>query len=87
MAVLYGMRYGPTFAVPLGAVAGFVTCVFLSSNRHYLSQMVAGAGFGAIYAFSANTLINSKLAKKHDVTMCLAANERGGPAMGLRFTF
>ena len=86
MAVLYGMRYGPKFALPLGSVAAFVTAVFLTSNRHYLSQMIAGAGFGAMYAFSANSLINSKLAKNRDLAFGLAA-ENGGLAMNLSFRF
>lgn len=86
MAVLYGMRYGPNFAIPLGTVALFVTCVFLSSNRHYLSQMIAGAGFGAMYAFSANTLINSSLAKDRELRLGLSV-ENGGPVMSLTGRF
>jgi len=87
MAVLYGMRFGPNFAIPLGGIAVFVTCVFLSSNRHYLSQMVAGAGFGAMYAFSANTLINSKLGKRREMNLGLSVNDTGGPTMSLSFKF
>jgi len=86
-AVLYGMRYGPNYAIPLGSIAIFVTCVFLSSNRHYLSQMVAGAGFGAMYAFSANKLIDSKLAKSRDMRLGLSVNDNGGPTMSLSFNF
>jgi PAP2 superfamily protein len=87
MAVLYGMRFGPNYAVPLGTVAVFVTAVFLSSNRHYLSQMIAGAGFGAMYAFSASHIIDSKLAKKRDLDLSLSVNENGGPAMNVSFRF
>jgi hypothetical protein len=87
MAVLYGIRFGPQFAIPLAGVAAFVTGVFLSSNRHYLSQMIAGAGFGAMYAFSANTLINSRLAKKNEMRLGLTVNETGGPAMSLTWLF
>jgi hypothetical protein len=86
-AVLYGMRFGPNFAVPLGSIAAFVTVIFLSSNRHYLSQMVAGAGFGAMYAVSANNLINSKLAKKRDLHLGLSANNNGNPVMKLSMRF
>ncbi len=86
-AVLYGMRYGPNFAVPLGSIAAFVTVIFLSSNRHYLSQMVAGAGFGAMYAVSANSLINSKLAKKRNLELSLATNDQGSPVMKLAMKF
>lgn len=87
MAVLYGMRFGINYALPLGSVAVFVTVVFLSSNRHYLSQMIAGAGFGAMYALSANRLIDSKLAKKHDLELGLAAGKHGEPVVKLSMKF
>jgi len=87
MAVLYGMRFGINYALPLGSVAVFVTVVFLSSNRHYLSQMIAGAGFGAMYALSANRLIDSKLAKKHEMQMGLSAGDHGEPVMKLSMKF
>jgi|SRR5579863_244707 hypothetical protein len=86
-AVLYGMRYGPNFAVPLGSIAAFVAVIFLSSNRHYLSQMIAGAAFGAMYALSANTLIDSKLAKKRDLELGLTTNDKGAPVMKLSMKF
>lgn len=86
-AVLYGMRYGPNFALPLGSVAVFVGVIFLSSNRHYLSQMIAGAGFGAMYAFSANRLINSRLAQKRDFQLGLTRDDNGQPAMQLSMNF
>jgi hypothetical protein len=86
-AVLYGMRFGSNYAVPLGGIATFVTIVFLSSNRHYLSQMIAGAGFGAMYALSANRLIDSKLAKKTDLQMGLSTGDNGEPVMKLSMKF
>ena len=86
MAVLYGMRFGPNYALPLGTVAAFVTVVFLSSNRHYLSQMIAGAGFGAMYALSASRLIDSKLAKKRDLQLSLKA-DNGNPVLNLSMRF
>lgn len=86
-AVLYGMRFGPNYAVPLGSIAAFVTIIFLSSNRHYLSQMIAGAGFGAMYALSANRLIDSKLAKKRDLRLGLATGDSGEPVMKLSMRF
>lgn len=86
-AVLYGMRYGPNFAIPLGSIAVFVAAIFLSSNRHYLSQMVAGAGFGAMYAVSANKLINSKLAKKRELQLGLETNKQGQLALNLSMKF
>jgi hypothetical protein len=86
-AVLYGMRYGPNFAIPLGGVAVFVSVIFLSSNRHYLSQMIAGAGFGAMYAFSANRLIDARLTKRRDFQLGLTRDDYGNPAMKLSMNF
>lgn len=87
MAVLYGLRFGINFAVPLGGIAVFVGAVFLASNRHYLSQMIAGAAFGAMYAFSAHRLIESKLAKKHALELGLTTNEYNKPAIQLSMKF
>jgi hypothetical protein len=60
-AVLYGKRFGPYFALPLAAVAGYLGASFLSCNRHYLSQLVAGATLGTLYAYAADKLIERKL--------------------------
>lgn len=86
-AVLYGMRFGINYALPLGSVAVFVTIIFLSSNRHYLSQMIAGAGFGAMYALSANRLVDSKLAKKHELQLGLGVGDYGEPVAKLAMRF
>lgn len=86
-AVLYGMRFGINYALPLGSVAVFVTIVFLSSNRHYLSQMIAGAGFGAMYALSANRLVESKLAKKSELQLGLGVGDHGEPVAKLSMRF
>lgn len=86
-AVLYGMRYGVNFALPLGSIAVFVSIIFLSSNRHYLSQMIAGAAFGGMYALSANKLIDSKLAKKRNLQLGLTTTDQGLPAMKISMKF
>ncbi len=86
-AVLYGMRFGPNFALPLGTIATFVTVIFLSSNRHYLSQMIAGAAFGAMYACSAHHLIDSRLAQKRDFRLGLTTDDNGNSAMQLSLKF
>ncbi len=84
-AVLYGMRFGYQFAVPLGALTAFVGVTFLACNRHYLSQLVAGAGFGAMYALAANKVIDGQLTK--DLSFSVSANEHGGPSFGVGYRF
>jgi hypothetical protein len=84
-AVLYGMRYGPKFAIPLGAIAGAIGLMFVGCNRHLLSQVVAGAGFGAMYGVAANRLLDEKLEKELKVSMEVADN--GGPAIKVACRF
>lgn len=84
-AVLYGMRFGYQFAVPLGAVTAFVGTTFLACNRHYFSQLVAGAGFGAMYALAANKVIDSRLQK--DLSLTMSVNKYGGPSFGISYQF
>ncbi len=84
-AVLYGMRYGPRFSIPLGLIAGAVGLMFVGCNRHLLSQVIAGAGFGAMYGVAANRLIDEKLEKEFN--MCMEVNEQGNPAIKIRCCF
>jgi membrane-associated phospholipid phosphatase len=61
---LFGMRFGKRYVVPLSLIAGFLAIMFVSCNRHYLSQVVAGAAFGTLYAFSANKIVDYRLSLK-----------------------
>jgi hypothetical protein len=61
MASLFGIRHGPAWAVPLTAFGLFVAANFLVCNRHYLSQLVAGAGLGLIFAVAASKVVDTKL--------------------------
>lgn len=61
MTALFGMRHGAKWGIPLGIFASFVFVDFLNCNRHYLSQLVAGAGLGLLFAYAANAVISQKL--------------------------
>jgi len=84
-AVLYGLRFGYKFAVPLGTLTAFVGISFLTCNRHYLSQLVAGAGFGALYAVAASKTADSRL--HENISFAVSANEKGEPLFGLSYRF
>lgn len=60
-ATLFGMRFGRKYAIPLSLIAGFVGTVFIACNRHYTSQVIAGAAFGAMYAFAASKVVDWRL--------------------------
>ncbi len=84
-AVLYGMRFGPKYAVPLGALAAFVGTAFVVCNRHYISQIVAGAAFGAAYAVAANKVVSDRLAQ--DLKFNCSINRKGTVKAGLSYAF
>ncbi|MEX0940857.1 MAG: phosphatase PAP2 family protein [Candidatus Babeliales bacterium] len=82
---LFGMRFGLKWAVPLGLFASFVFADFINCNRHYLSQIIAGAGLGLVYAFAANKVIEQKLNERFSV--CLTCDPAGRPNLKMAFNF
>lgn len=85
MAVLYGSRYGPKLAVPLGLLATLIGVTFLTCNRHFLSQLVGGAGFGTIYALAASKIIDKKLTDR--VRLGIAVDDVGRPTFSARVSW
>lgn len=83
MTVLYGMRYGARYAIPLGMIAAFLGINFLTCNRHYTSQLVAGAGFGSIYALAASKVVDTRLADH--MKMGMGIDTAGRPTFSLAF--
>lgn len=76
MTALFGMRHGWKWAVPLSFFSAFVFTDFLNCNRHYLSQLIAGVGFGLLYAFSADAVIKRRSA--WGLQFKCGLNEQGG---------
>jgi PAP2 superfamily len=82
---LFGMRHGIKWAAPLGLLASFVFADFINCNRHYLSQLIAGAGFGLIYALAANKVIEKKLSER--VGFQMGSDENGYHTLKVNCTF
>jgi membrane-associated phospholipid phosphatase len=89
MTVLYSMRHGIKFAVPLTALSVYVGATFVSCNRHYASQIAAGAGLGALYAVAASRVIDAKL--EHNrlkrFEMGLGTLPSGDPALSFNYRY
>lgn len=86
LTVLYGVRHGYQFALPLGCMSTFIGVTFLSCNRHYLSQLIAGIGFGAVYGLAASKVVDYKL--KHDVDITINPQfEDGKPSLNITWNF
>lgn len=84
IATLYGLRFGPQLGVPLSFFAAALGIIFLNCNRHYASQIVAGAGLGVLYGVAANKVIDSKLGEEVSLNFCF---DRGGPALKACYRF
>lgn len=78
MTVLFGTRYGPRLAVPLGALSAFIGLTFVTCNRHYLSQIIGGAAFGSIYGLAASKVVDMKLTNQ--VNLRINMDEKGRPS-------
>ncbi len=85
VAVLAGMRFGAKAAIPLSIFSLFVAGAFVNCNRHYLSQIVAGSAFGAMYALAANRVIEHEIDRKFKIS--LACNYEGSPALSASYEF
>ncbi len=85
MATLWGLQYGLKAGIPLGILAALSFGVLVGSNRHFISQVVAGTGFGVIYALAANTLINTKIAET--ITFGCTLNNNALPTFSLAYNF
>lgn len=85
-ATLWWLRYGPKFGVPLSLGAAFVFANFVNCNRHYMSQLLAGAGFGMIYAFAVNRLIEQRISER--ISVCATMKMTSAmPSIGLSYVF
>lgn len=87
LTVLYGLRYGVRAAGPLVVASTFLCVTFLNCNRHYASQMIAGAGIGTIFALSANKVIEAKLSHTQPIEMNLDVSSKGSPALSIGWSF
>jgi membrane-associated phospholipid phosphatase len=85
IAALFGMRYGAKYAIPLSLYAAWLGIVFVNCNRHYASQIIAGAGLGLLYACAAQRLIDYNLSEK--LSLDVKILPCGGPSFGVTYRF
>ncbi len=54
LATYYGLYKGKKYGVPCALYAGLAGSLLIATNRHYVSQVIAGAGLGMIFGFAAH---------------------------------
>lgn len=85
-ATLFGKRCGPAWGVPLGIFAGAMFADFINANRHFVSQLVAGAGLGVIFAYSADKTIN-EFCERNNLNCSLSADHHGRPSLSISCSY
>jgi len=86
-AALYGMRFGPRAAIPLGAYAVFTALTFVTCNRHYISQTIAGAGLGFLFACAVSTVVDQRLNERRDFSIDANIDAQGSPVIKVAWRF
>ncbi len=85
LATLYGLQYGWRAGVPLSLIAAGIGGIFIGSNRHYASQIIAGVGIGAAYGIAAHKIVESKLSE--NIQVSITYNFSQGPGFKMCWQF
>jgi len=83
--VLFGSQFGVKAAVPLTIAGLFIAVPFVNGNRHYVSQLVAGAGLGVLYGLAANKVIRGTC--NDDVAINIGVDHGCIPSLKLSYKF
>ncbi len=83
--ILCALRKGPAWALPVGMYTGVVIASLLVNNYHYASQIVAGAGLGAIFAVAAHKVIDFRLDDRLHINAGITPN--GVPGVSFSYSF
>lgn len=84
-AVLFGLRHGPKWGVPLGAFATLVFGVSISANRHYASQVIGGLALGLIFGAASYKTITDKFPE--DLGCSLWTDKYGRAGICIDYSF
>jgi hypothetical protein len=84
MATYWALEKGRSAAVPLALFTTFALTMNVASNHHYLSQAIAGTGFGVMLGMAAHAAFRSLTVPEH-VTVGLGTDQKGN--LGIRFAY
>lgn len=85
-ATFLGLTRGPKWGIPLSLAAATTGTLGFINNRHYLSQVVAGAGLGVIIGFAAHQVLE-KIPEPSHLTMSFGLSQEGKPGLTLAYNF
>ena len=83
---LYALRFGPKWGMPLAAMSSIVFISSVNYNRHYVSQVFAGAALGTMFGVAANKFLKEERSPD-DFSLSVAPNFKGGLNFNLSYSF
>lgn len=85
VTTLFGRQFGPQAGIPLGILSSIVISCYIVDNRHYLSQLVAGAGLGIIFALAADKVVNKNMERHWKIQYDVMEDKSPALAVSWRF--
>lgn len=85
VTTLLALAKGARWAVPVGMYSGVVFGSLLVCNYHYVSQLVAGAGLGALFAVAAHRVVNERMNER--ASLEFYTDQYGKPMLGFSYSF
>ena len=84
LAAFSGLSRGPRFGIPFSLYAATVGSVSIASNKHYMSQVIAGAGLGFALGL-ATYLVFENYTFPKDIQAGLITDQKGN--LGIRIAY
>lgn len=84
LTTLFGARFGLAWGIPCALYAGYIFGISIACNRHFASQLLAGAGFGIAYGIAAIKLVDRDITEH---ISCSLAHDGIGPTVRLEYAW
>lgn len=86
MTTIYGSEFGPKAGIPLGIASTYIFTEYISSNRHFASQLVAGTALGIIYGLASTKVVDDRM--NRFLNHCsISMNDTYNPAVQFFYDF
>lgn len=86
LATMLWLYKGPKYGVPLSLYATAIAGMSVAINHHYFSQVIAGAGFGALFGIAAYSVFSDwKLPE--NLTISLDVNHQAQCGLKIAYNF
>jgi len=89
LSTYYGLYKGKKYGVPCALYAGLTGALLVTTNRHYVSQVFAGAALGVIFGLAAHRVRLKLTHEEYSAKLAFGptSDAKGGVGFGLSYQF